>query len=177
MDSVSSSSSRHEFGDKSFYELLKEHEEANLERRNNNVNESLVLDWSINLFSEPVASDSWTLPKIDTKNVYKNLGLLDCIQFWRYKVKEEIIQTTSNNNILHSLNIINQPEFDAARKAGYNFAHFGQVQSGIQPMHRKGQDVALFSCVFYRRWRTFPKSLIGGCQGTLAYGPASLISL
>lgn len=88
-------------------------------------------------------------------------------------MKEEVLQTTSNNNILHSLNIINQDEFDVAWKAGYNFTHFEHVQVGIQPLHKKGQDVASFSCIFDRQWRAFPKTLISGCQGTLAYGPAS----
>jgi len=173
MDYRPSTSSRHEFGDKSFEEILKEHEDADIERQNSVTHASVIQEKSVNLFSEPVPSGSWSLPKIDPKNVYKNLGLLDTIQFWRYKVKEEVLQTTSNNNILHSLNIINQAEFDVARKAGYNFAHFGHVQAGIQPLHRKGQDVAFFSCIFDRRWRAFPKALIGGCQGTLAYGPAS----
>ena len=65
--------------------------------------------------------------KIDPKNVYKNLGLLDTFQFWIYKVKEEVLQTTSNNNILHYLKIINQAEFDATRKVGYNFSHKEKV--------------------------------------------------
>lgn len=99
MDSHPSSSSRHEFGDKSFEELLKEHEDVNLELQNSLAHTSVIQERSINLFSEPVASGSWSLPKIDPKNVYKNLGLLDTIQFWRYKVKEEVLETTSNNQL------------------------------------------------------------------------------
>jgi len=71
------------------------------------------------------------------------------------------------------MNILKQSEFTAALKASLNFAHFGHIQIGIQPLHRKGQDVVVFSCVFDRQWKTFHKALIGGCQGTLAYGPIS----
>lgn len=71
------------------------------------------------------------------------------------------------------MNILKQFEFEAALKVDLNFAHFGHVQIGIQPLHRKGQDVAVFFCVFDRRRKAFHKALIGGCQGTLAYGPIS----
>ena len=79
IESRTSSSSRHEFGDKSFEELLKEQEEINLQRQKSIAQASVIQEKSINLFSEPVASGSWSLPKIDPKNVYKNLGLLDTI--------------------------------------------------------------------------------------------------
>lgn len=113
------------------------------------------------------ASDSWTLPKVDPKNVYKNLGLLDSIQFWRYKVKEEVLQTTSNNSILHSLNIINLLEIDASRKAGYNFSHFSHVQIVIQPLHRKGQDVAFFLVFLIEDGQLFLRPSLVDVKGLL----------
>lgn len=79
MDSRPSTSSRHEFGDKSFEDILKEHEDAYIERQNYVTHASIIQEKSINLFYEPVPSGSWSLPKIDPKNVYKNLGLLDTI--------------------------------------------------------------------------------------------------
>ena len=79
MESIPSSSSRHEFGSKSFEELLKEHEDSILERQQSSSNASVIQERSVNLFSEPVSPDSWSLPKIDAKNFYKNLGLLDTI--------------------------------------------------------------------------------------------------
>ena len=88
MESRTSASSLHEVGDKSFEEILKEQEEINLQRQKSTTQASVIQERYINLFSEPVASGSWSLPKIDPKNVYKNLGLLDTIQFGRYKVKE-----------------------------------------------------------------------------------------
>ena len=111
--------------------------------------------------------------KIDPKDVYTILGLLDTIQYLRYKFKEEILQTSSNNRLLQTMNILKKSEFTAALKAGLNFAHFGHIQIGIQPLHRKGQDVVVFSCVFDCRWKTFHKALIGGYQGTLVYVPIS----
>ena len=50
MDYLSTSSSHHEFGNKSSEEILKEQEEENIERRNFNVTKFVFLDRSINLF-------------------------------------------------------------------------------------------------------------------------------
>jgi len=74
-------SSLHEFSDKSFDEILREEEERECNEKIQSGFHTVVHDKSITLLNEQSKSGSWSLPKINPKDVYTNLGLLDTIQY------------------------------------------------------------------------------------------------
>lgn len=90
---TSAQSSLHEFSDKSFDEILKEEEEKELnEKLQSGFHTSdTIHDKAITILNGPTNPGSWSLPKIDPKDIYANLGLLDVIQYRGYKVKEEVL--------------------------------------------------------------------------------------
>lgn len=49
--------------------------------------------------------------------------------------------------------------------------HIGKVIIGIVPLHRRGLPVYFSGCMLDKRCEEFTSAVIGGCQGSLAYGP------
>ena len=119
------------------------------------------------------AQPHWKLPPIDPSQVYTNAGWLNINSLWSVNIQEISLKARVSTNTLYTMPLLVKKIIEKAKKSGYSYVHFGFCNIGFQQLHRKGQNVHIFSFVLDKRWATFLKALIGGVQATLAYGPVS----
>ena len=101
-----------------------------------NVDDSEIPDFS-----------KWTIPKIDTKNVYK-ISLTENTFHSAYKVRtvEQIFFISKTHEKCCLFTKKNIGEFLASKK--FSYLHIGMVQVAIKPLTRKGINASVLMCWF-----------------------------
>ena len=112
----------------------------------------------------------WTIPKIDTKNVYK-ISWAENTFHSAYKVRtvEQIfsISKTHEKCCLFSKRDIG--EFIATKK--FSYLYIGMVQVAIKPLTRKGINAFILMCLRDARFKNFKDSILGMITASLYDGP------
>ena len=101
-----------------------------------NVDDSEIPDFS-----------KWTIPKIDTKNVYK-ISWAENTFHSAYKVRtvEQIFSISKTHEKCCLFTKKNIGEFLASKK--FSYLHIGMVQVAIKPLTRKGINASVLMCWF-----------------------------
>lgn len=120
---------------------------------------------------EPNPSVNWRLPPVSPSEVYRGLTPFNLRAYSQIKIKEKSIKTELNLNTMMTIPMFEIRHIQAARKAGYQYAHLGMVRVGLNALHRKGQKAYVFSALFDNRWSSFTQALIGGIETSLSDGP------
>ena len=105
----------------------------------------------------------WSIPKVDTKTVYKTSFVESAFHF-----VEQIfsISKTHEKCCLFSKRNINK--FIAAKK--FSYLHIGMVQVAIKPLTRKGINAFVLMCLRDARFKNFKDSILGMITASLYDG-------
>ena len=124
-----------------------------------NVDDSEIPDFS-----------KWTIPRIDTKNVYK-ISWAESTFHSAYKVRtvEQIFSISKTHEKCCLFSKRNIGEFIAAKK--FSYLHIGLVQVAIKPLTRKGINVFVLMCLRDARFKNFKDSILGMNTTSLYDGP------
>ena len=112
---------------------------------------------------------NWTIPKVDTKNVYK-ISWAESTFHSAYKVRtvEQIfsISKTHEKCCLFSKRNIN--DFLAKK---FSYLHIGLVQVVVKPLTRKGINAFVLMCLRDARFKVLSNSILGMITASLYDGP------
>ena len=102
----------------------------------------------------------WTIPKIDTKNVYK-ISWAENTFHSAYKVRtvEQIFSISKTHEKCCLFSKKNIGEFIATKK--FSYLHIGMVQVFIKPLTRKGINASVLMCLRDARFKNFKDSILG----------------
>ena len=112
----------------------------------------------------------WTIPKIDTKNVYK-ISWAENAFHSTYKVRtvEQIFSISRTHEKCCLFSKKNISEFIATKK--FSYLHIGMVQVAIKPLTRKGINASVLMCLRDTRFKNFKDSILGMITAFLDDGP------
>ena len=113
---------------------------------------------------------NWTIPKVDTKNVYK-ISWPENTFHSAYKVKtvEQIFSISKTHEKCCLFTKKNIGEFLASKK--FSYLHIGMVQVAIKPFTRKGINASVPMCLRDARFKHFKDSILGMITASLYDGP------
>ena len=102
----------------------------------------------------------WTIPKVDTKNVYK-ISWVENTFYSAYKVRtvEQIFSISKTHEKCCLFTKKNIGEFLASKK--FSYLHIGMVQVAIKPLTRKGINASVLMCLCDVRFKNFKDSILG----------------
>ena len=102
----------------------------------------------------------WTIPKIDTKNVYK-ISWVENAFHSAYKVKtvEQIFSISKTHEKCCMFSKKNIGEFIATKK--FSYLHIEMVQVAIKPLTQKGVNASVLMCLHDARFKNFKDSILG----------------
>ena len=106
-----------------------------INEEDHNVDDSEIIDFS-----------KWTIPKVDTKNVYK-ISWVENTFHSAYKVRtvEQIFSISKTHEKCCLFTKKNIGEFLASKK--FSYLHIGMVQVAIKPLTRKGINAFVLMCL------------------------------
>ena len=112
----------------------------------------------------------WTIPKIDTKNVYK-ISWAENTFHSAYKVRtiEQIFSISKTHEKCCLFSKKNIGEFIATKK--FSYLHIGMVQLAMKPLTRKGINSSVLMCLRDARFKNFKDSILGMITASLYDGP------
>ena len=112
----------------------------------------------------------WTIPKIDTRNVYK-ISWAENAFHSAYKVRtiEQIFSISKTHEKCCFFSKKNIGEFVATKK--FSYLHIGMVQVAIKPLTRKGINAFVLMCLCDARFKNFKDSILGMITTSLYDGP------
>ena len=112
----------------------------------------------------------WTIPKVDTKNVYK-ISWAKSTFHSAYKVRtvEQIFSISKTHEKCCLFTKKNIGEFLASKK--FSYLHIGMVQVAIKPLTRKGINASVLMCLRDARFKHFKDSILGMITASLYDGP------
>ena len=112
----------------------------------------------------------WTIPKVDTKNVYK-ISWAENTFHSAYKVRtvEQIFSISKTHEKCCLFTKKNIGEFLASKK--FSYLHIGMVQVAIKPLTRKGINASVLMCLRDARFKVFKDSILGMITASLYDGP------
>ena len=112
----------------------------------------------------------WTIPKIDTKNVYKISWAKNAFHS-AYKVRtvEQIYSISRTHEKCCLFSKKNIGEFITPKK--FSYLHIGMVQVAIKPLTRKGINASVLMCLRDARFKNFKDSILGMITASLYDGP------
>ena len=124
-----------------------------------NVDDSEISDFS-----------KWTIPKVDTKNVYK-ISWAENTFHSAYKVRtvEQIFSISRTHEKCCLFSKKNIGEYLASKK--FSYLHNGMVQVAIKPLTRKGINASVLMCLRDTRFKHFKDSILGMITASLYDGP------
>ena len=112
-----------------------------------NVDDSEIPDFS-----------KWTIPRIDTKNVYK-ISWVESTFHFAYKVRtvEQIFSISKTHEKCCLFSKKNIGEYLASKK--FSYLHIGMVQVAIKLLTRKGINASVLMCLHDARFKNFKDSI------------------
>ena len=102
----------------------------------------------------------WTIPKVDTKNVYK-ISWAESTFHFAYKVRtvEQIFSISKTHEKCCLFSKKNIGEYLASKK--FCYLHIGTVQVAIKPLTQKGINAYVLMCLRDVRFKNFKDSILG----------------
>ena len=112
----------------------------------------------------------WTIPKIDTKNVYKISWTENNFHFaYKVRIVEKIFFISKTQEKCCLFTEKNIGEFLASKK--FSYLHIGMDQVAIKPLTRKGINAFVLMCLHDARFKNFKDSILGMITASLYDGP------
>jgi len=122
---------------------------------------------------ESSPTKDWKLPSLKPSEVYPQVSAFHLFAETNIRIHEKSVICRANLNTMMQIPLLTRQDIEKAKQKKYKYMHLGSVRIGINPLHRSGQDVYVFSALFDQRWTKFHKALLGGIQAPLNAGPVT----
>ena len=111
-----------------------------------------------------------TIPKVDTKTVYKTSFVENTFHSaYKARTVEQIFSISRVHEKCCLFTEKNINEFLATKK--FSYLHIGMVQVAIKPLTRKGINAFVLMCLRDARFKIFKDSILGMIKASMYDGP------
>ena len=109
--------------------------------------------------------NKWTIPKVDTKNVYKISWAESTFHSdYKFKTVEQIFSISKIHEKCCLFSEKNIGEYLASKK--FSYLQIGMVQVAIKLLTRKGINASVLMCLRDARFKNFKDSILGMITAT-----------
>jgi hypothetical protein len=112
----------------------------------------------------------WTIPKINTKDIYLDSSWINSAFKSEYAVKT-IEKTIAIFGKDCTFQLFDKEFVEASKAKKYRFLHIGYVQIAVKPLTRLGIDASVLLCLRDARFLNFRASTVGMIQSFVYAGP------